>query len=353
MHRIPLVRVAAILPVRRFLTRIAAPVDRFLARVHIPRDVFAHPEALIPLTVAANFLSEAARSQGIDVLGALVGQDTSLETMGMFGRRIARTANLQNALATAAGIIPNHDSGERFWFDTVAGEPRFCHRFTRRLDDWGQQAEQYSLTCTLRFLKSVAGPAWQPRTVYLTKGIPRSIADMELLRGSAAVFDQGGWAITLSGALLQRPMPRASSATDTPSDWRRWLSSAPASDFAGAVAQVVTTLLRAGQSDVALLATWLGISVRTLQRRLEDAGVSYGRVLAKARLEAAVGLLDDRRVRLQDIARTLGYSDPAHFTRAFRRWTGSAPRTFRQLNGRAPGHLLAGNGAASAAVPIS
>ena len=68
---------------------------------------------------------------------------------------------------------------------------------------------------------------------------------------------------------------------------------------------------------------------RGLARRLGEAGLSYSQVLDQVWFEAAADRLRDRRVKIIDIAFDLGYSDHAHFTRAFRRLAGVAPRTFR------------------------
>ncbi len=70
-------------------------------------------------------------------------------------------------------------------------------------------------------------------------------------------------------------------------------------------------------------------SARTLQRRLRSAGLTYGHLVAEARRASAEQLLADRSRTIADVARRLGYSDPAHFTRAFQRWTGVTPRAFR------------------------
>jgi hypothetical protein len=71
--------------------------------------------------------------------------------------------------------------------------------------------------------------------------------------------------------------------------------------------------------------------VRTLQRRLRSARVKYAGVLQQVRCQAAEQMLADSARAIGDVARALGYSDPAHFTRAFVRWTGLAPREFRRL----------------------
>ncbi|HYU90579.1 MAG TPA: helix-turn-helix transcriptional regulator, partial [Gemmatimonadales bacterium] len=74
----------------------------------------------------------------------------------------------------------------------------------------------------------------------------------------------------------------------------------------------------------------MGTSVRTLQRLLRATGVTYAGVVQQARYAAARDMLKDHGRKIGDVARMLGYSDPAHFTRAFERWTGTSPRDFRR-----------------------
>ena len=76
----------------------------------------------------------------------------------------------------------------------------------------------------------------------------------------------------------------------------------------------------------------VGMSVRTLQRRLAETGVSYSDLVDEVRLASALTLIDDRSIRLSDVARRLGYADAANFDRAFRRWTGFSPSQVRALD---------------------
>jgi AraC-like DNA-binding protein len=102
----------------------------------------------------------------------------------------------------------------------------------------------------------------------------------------------------------------------------------PAWDLAR-VKDAVAGMLAQRPPDIHLIARQLHLSQRTLQRRLRGAGVTYGGLVAEVRRQAAERLLQDQRRKIADVARALGYSDPAHFTRAFVRWTGVSPRGFR------------------------
>jgi len=100
----------------------------------------------------------------------------------------------------------------------------------------------------------------------------------------------------------------------------------------GAVVQeIIAPLFRDGYPDVHSVATMLGLGVRTLQRRLSDEGVTYARVVARARFDVAQQMLEDPACKVIEVALDLGYSDQAHFTRAFTRWTGFAPREFQRI----------------------
>lgn len=95
------------------------------------------------------------------------------------------------------------------------------------------------------------------------------------------------------------------------------------------VRQVVAVLLVRRCPDIHLVANTMLTSPRTLQRRLRSAGLTYAHLIADARRASAERLLADPARTIAAVARTVGYSDPAHFTRAFQRWTGVTPRTFR------------------------
>lgn len=74
-----------------------------------------------------------------------------------------------------------------------------------------------------------------------------------------------------------------------------------------------------------------GLSVRTLQRRLTEQGLSLSRLVAEARLQVAAGHLVDRHgPSLAEIGFLAGYSDQAHFTRAFAKGVGTSPRRYRE-----------------------
>lgn len=84
----------------------------------------------------------------------------------------------------------------------------------------------------------------------------------------------------------------------------------------------------------------LGVAPRTLQRQLAVRATRFDHILRRALQERACELLRSG-ASVTETAFELGYSDPAHFSRAFRRWTGMTPREMHGRSRRAPGQVVA------------
>ncbi len=100
-------------------------------------------------------------------------------------------------------------------------------------------------------------------------------------------------------------------------------------NLAGCLRVTLNSLVVQGQADLASVARVFGISARTLHRRMSDRGWGFRELLAESRLALARQRLGDPSARVVDVAFEVGYSDPSHFTRAFRNWTGQTPAKYR------------------------
>ena len=116
-----------------------------------------------------------------------------------------------------------------------------------------------------------------------------------------------------------------------------WKSPAPTRDVVGSILQAIETLSCTDYPDLRMTADFVGMSVRTLQRRLAAAGATHEVLVARSRFATAVAVLERTDAKILDLALDLGYSDHANFTRAFRRWAGCSPREYRMRYARRKG----------------
>lgn len=100
--------------------------------------------------------------------------------------------------------------------------------------------------------------------------------------------------------------------------------------FAAEVTAALSVELQKGRGDLASVGRALALSKRTVQRRLDQEGVSFRALIDEVRRGLATQYLADGRVSLSGIALLLGFSEQAAFQRAFLRWTGVTPGQFRR-----------------------
>jgi AraC-like DNA-binding protein len=101
--------------------------------------------------------------------------------------------------------------------------------------------------------------------------------------------------------------------------------------FRSRVENIIVPLLPHGKAHAGEIARRLGMSQRTLARKLSAEGLSFSEVLDRLRADLARRYIADERISISEITWLLGYNEPSSFTHAFRRWTGMAPRQARSL----------------------
>lgn len=102
----------------------------------------------------------------------------------------------------------------------------------------------------------------------------------------------------------------------------------------GRVESLLIPCLHTGKVSVDAIAGKMGLSRQTLFRRLRAEGVTFERILDELRHTMALRYLNDKKVSVNETAYLVGFSEPAAFSRAFKRWTGSSPRAARSTNSR-------------------
>jgi AraC-like DNA-binding protein len=347
---LPLVRAGSAVPFIGFLQAVGAPVERYLAAAGLSSLTDEAPESLVPLRPVLEFFDRAATAEGIESFGLLVGARTELDALGAFGRVILRSVTVEDAIRAAAENMRLYNSAERIWLHREDDRVLICHSLYESAGD--RHGHLFAIMLLIKIIRRAAGPGWWPREIRLPESETKWLKTYAAIVPtdwaphaepfSAIVIDW--WLLaqrTSRGMNGRRPHPvvsRASVRTDHGTrgecgldDARFLRSSAPADDLSRSVQQAIGGLLRAGHPGIRVAAELAGLSVRTLSRRLAEEGTSYERLVEQTRFSAAVDLLRNNQLRLIDIAYELGYTDPANFTRAFRRWAGMPPSEYRRL----------------------
>jgi AraC-like DNA-binding protein len=194
------------------------------------------------------------------------------------------------------------------------------------------QALEFTLAALYGRLRYVSGGGFAPRLLGLP--IPRPANDdvRSRLFGLPPAYEHPCAELLIDEATWRMPIRSADAflhATLKGMAAQLQLAQPGDSTLERALRARLRDALAQGRADAACMAVLLGVSERTLQRRLRDLGRSFSDVVEDFRREESVRLLATRDLDLIEVASRLGYAEQTSFTRAFRRWTGTTPGAWR------------------------
>ena len=145
--------------------------------------------------------------------------------------------------------------------------------------------------------------------------------------------------LTFASADAERPFLTANESlwqTFEPELQRRLTKLGAAAPLADRVRMVLLESLPSGESSVDVVARRLGLTPRTLQRRLKPEGASFKDIVRQTREQLARHYLTNTNLAYGEISFLIGFDEPSSFFRAFREWTGGTPESLRQASGHGP-----------------
>jgi AraC-like DNA-binding protein len=179
-----------------------------------------------------------------------------------------------------------------------------------------------------RFRARASSPPFRVEQVRLTRPAPPRPTRHAALLGAPVQFGCGAAALRIAAPSWRAPLPGADAgllATLRELAEHAGLGRAGDDDLAVQVRSRLRLLLPEGRASATAIARALGLSERTLHRRLQASGSSFRRVLEAFREAEAERLLAAGHLPLGEVALRLGFSDQTAWNRAFRRWKGMSP----------------------------
>ncbi|WP_394844929.1 AraC family transcriptional regulator [Pendulispora brunnea] len=203
----------------------------------------------------------------------------------------------------------------------------------------GRHGHEYTMSVMLNMIRDVTQTPIVPKAVRFAHARSSGTLPLQEFFGTERVeFDQGINTLTFPIELVDLPLVTADAELLALLDGvaERDLQAAPfwgddgERDWVISVRNhIVETLKRGETPSIEDAADAHHMSVRTLQRRLDEMGCIFAKLVDDVRRELSFIYLQDTRLRVRDVATRLGYAEVGPFVRAFRRWTGDTPRQYR------------------------
>ena len=332
--RLPVSHTIHLVPFFRFLSDLGAPVEAGIEQAKLPARVMDVPDCYAPTESVWAFIGNMARQEGINDLGLRVAYLGGLRLLGHgLATEVDRAPTLLAGIRNFCRVIHRESSEMSCWLAEHQDEARFHLHKTFEPGVLGyRQTEWLGLTAMLTAIQVFAGPRWQPSRIALrSKGpVPRLahelFPDTQFLVGQPDIYIS----FPRSTLSLRRARQNGDPRFERPRPPSfRFTDQEPPSDFAQRLRLCLTPYLFDGHPDIHLAADLADMSSRTLQRRLAELGMTFSAVVDGARFELSTRMLTDTDTTVADIASAVGYSDPSHFSRAFRRLAGVSPGEYR------------------------
>ncbi|HEU0311666.1 MAG TPA: AraC family transcriptional regulator [Sphingomicrobium sp.] len=292
-----------------------------MRRNGLSRSMLDNPEQMIPARSVIRLLEESAEASGCITFGLRMAELRGIADLGMVSLLIAHQATLRDALSVLTQFRNRINTNLALRIEEFGDMVLLRESFVFDPPMPSRQADDLALGVLDQMCRAVLGANWKPLAICLPYDQPPAPERTVFHRAFSCPleFNAEFEGILLNRADLELANPRSDPAL---ASHARHLVNAiidPGErSVVQEVEQAIQILLPTGRASIGSVADSLGMTVRTLQRRLDEEGAQFSELLDRIRVRELNRHLAQRRLRLTDIADMLGYSSLSAFSNWYR-----------------------------------
>lgn len=292
------------------------------------------PMRLLPVRKVAKLFAMASQITKDYSLVLKLAEASAAGNSGLMGHLALASPTVRAFLECIAGYAPILITNMEVGFSDNGRTGRLCWRSLAGFDAPLQPLSLFFAASIVHRVRAAAGPTWVPLAVsFEHKALDIAPSQLALF-GARISHDADCTSITFDPATLSRQIPTANAHLFAIYRHHANLllreTEAELADWTALVKRAISERLSSQAASLDAVAADLGISPRNLQRRLDQTGISFEKVLDDLRRATAERLLRETDRPLMQVALDTGYSSQSTFTRAVRRWLQASPRAYRQ-----------------------
>lgn len=305
----------------------------FMQELGVAPETLRDVRARLPSRLADQAFEKAAALIPDPAFALLAAQCWHPSNLGTMGYAWLSSRTLHTGLKRIERF--SRILGSRFTYRCI--EEPACLRLTydhgRGDASVGHAMTDFSLAILFDMCRTNFGRELKAAGVHLRRPRPADPTPWTNFYGCDISFDAHEDCLLIDSATANTPLPTANIPLANTFDaiLTEQLASFFNDDIVSRCKAFLLRELTSGLPSASELAAALGLSVRSLQRKLHELGLSYQGVLDETRHELARRYLDDPGKSVTEITFLLGFSEQSAFTRAFKRWSGMSPTTYRGL----------------------
>ena len=304
-----------------------------MAEAGIDPKLFRDPDARIALARFVQLFHIAALRTGDDCFGLHFGIGYDRKELGLAHYITVNSATVGDALRGLERYHRLFRTGTETKVDVIGDRARYCFRIVDRTIGNRRQDSERVMGSVLNSIRELTEPDWCPLEAHFEHPEPADTSEHRRIFGALLRFSQPANCLIFERALLGRRIHTADlhlrGVLQRHAD--EALEKLPTDDdLTMSLRKLIAPKLHEGHPSIERAAGELGMSVRTLQRRLRESSVNFSQLIEEIRYHLAREYLDKPELAVSEIAYLLGYSELSAFNHAFRRWAGAAPLDYRR-----------------------
>jgi AraC-like DNA-binding protein len=279
---------------------------------------------------------EAVKQTNDELLGLHIGANTTTSIVGLVGHLMQSSSTLAQAfenLSQYTAIIT-----DMFSYKSVIDSETFClylepsAYWQEHFPQTAKQATEQAIAGAINVCKLLTGRNLIAKRVELTIQKPDNSAEYERVLNTALVFNKKHNRVVFDASVANLPILGYNKDLLTlfkklSEEALQKVNTQPT--FTNNLKKTITGQFYNRIPQLEEVAAYMNIAPRTLQRRLQQEDTSFQKISDEFKQELAIRLLSLNKYTVNETAYMLGYTEPAEFRRAFKRWTGKTPKTVR------------------------
>jgi len=308
-----------------------ASVDLYVA-VNLDPTVLQDPDNRIPFAQLVQLYEKAAELTGDRNFGLHLGEVVDPKLFDVVGYSALNSATLGEAFARVASYHSIWTDGAMFKIELSEPASAIIYRYIDESIVKHRHDSEMTFASIAALCRVAVDRRWNPRLVEFQHPEPADTSEHIRLFRCPVRFAAPMNKLVFDSSSLLLPIAKADPGLCRMLDRhaKELLAKFPPRDTVIDKARtIISRELDGGNPSLERVAAQLGLSERTLQRKLQELGTSHNDLVDQIRQELAARYLCEREMAICEVAYLLGFSEPSSFHRAFKRWTGVTPKEFR------------------------
>ncbi|HSE32622.1 MAG TPA: AraC family transcriptional regulator [Pyrinomonadaceae bacterium] len=326
------IQAKAIEKIINFATQQGVQPSDLYAAVNLNAAVLQDPDNRIPFSQLVLLYETAAELTGDSNFGLHLGEIVDPKLFDVVGYSALNSATLGEAFTRVARYHSVWTDGAMFKVEVSDPTSAIFYRYVDESILSHRQDSEMTFASVAALCRVAVYEGWTPTLVEFKHSEPQDISEQLRLFRCPITFGAPVNKLVFDSSSLDLPIATADPGLCRMLDRHaeELLAKFPPRDsFISNARTIISKELNGGNASLERVAAQMGLSARTLQRKLHELGTSHNDLVDQIRHELAKRYLREREMAICEVAYLLGFSEPSSFHRAFKRWTGVTPKEFR------------------------